>query len=598
MEQLVLTLAHRALAAGWLVLAIAALRLILKNAPRGLLCLLWALVAFRLVCPVTLHSPASLVPRTESVVQVVQAQGAPISPAENTIAATDVQAPPRGLSPTEIFSWVWLAGAASMGLYAVWSDLRLRRRLRSAAHQSGNVWLCDEIDTPFVRGVLAPKIYLPSGLDPRQAVYVLAHERAHLRRRDHWWKPLGWALLSVYWFHPLMWLAWVLFCRDLELACDECVARRLDREGLAAYSQALLDCSKPRSGALICPVAFGEVGIKQRVKAVLRYRKPGFWIVLAAVILGCAAAVFFLTERPAEDIPAYFAQYRSAVLAGDKAAAAEMRWFENDTRRQMYFNEFQRPERFDVTQETQINENLWAYTCLERLADGPEHTIYQFAGRYGGRLWIYANINQVPERLSAGLDRSLYDYHEDENVMFADEDEQTQAIAQADAKALIAAYPSSDGAYTEGLLSRLAAYYRADPEGVTTLIEENTLTERQKNELLLGIALALQEDEIVSIGETTTVDCYVGPDSRARTPILLQPERGMLKVKLTESPVPPVIVLLYDSRYDEVVQEGPIEKVGGGLTFQNLTGETSYYVEVVLPEGTPENSNVSLRISG
>ena len=308
MEQLFLQLARMSLAAGVLVLVVLALRLLLHRAPKRLTCLLWALVAFRLVCPAQIQWRASLMPPPETVVQTVQempsvllpAQGAPTivpeqptpaAPAEPTSAAPDLIA---------VLSRVWLAGVIVMLLWAAISDLRLRRRLRTSVRMPNGVWLNDEIDTPFVLGLFSPRIYLPYGWDDEQNVYILAHENAHIARGDNWWKLLGWLLLSVYWFHPLLWLAYILFCRDLELACDEHAVRGLDREGRAAYSEALLDCSSPRRTAFTFPVAFGEVGVKPRVKAVLYRREPAFWIVLVALLALIAAAVFFLTDRPAE----------------------------------------------------------------------------------------------------------------------------------------------------------------------------------------------------------------------------------------------------------------------------------------------------------
>ena len=309
MEQLFLQLARMGLYASALVLVVIVLRALLKNAPKRLVCLLWALVAFRLICPVQIHWRASLMPPPETVVQTVQEmpsiilptqeapiivpeQTAPAAPAEPTSAAPDL---------TAVLSRVWLAGMIAMLLWAGLSDLRLRRRLRASVRMANGVWLCDEIDTPFVLGLFAPRIYLPYGWDDEQNVYILAHERAHIVRGDNWWKLLGWLLLAVYWFHPLLWLAYVLFCRDLELACDEHAVRGLDREGRAAYSQALLDCSSPRGNAFTFPVAFGEIGVKPRIKAVLNYKKPAFWLVLAAVLALIAAAVFFLTDRPAAE---------------------------------------------------------------------------------------------------------------------------------------------------------------------------------------------------------------------------------------------------------------------------------------------------------
>lgn len=312
MEQLFLQLARMGLYASALVLVVIALRALLKNAPKRIVCLLWALVAFRLVCPAQIQWRASLMPPPEKVVQTVQEMPNLVLPAQN--APTVAPEQPENTAPAEptpaepdltmLLSRVWLAGVIIMLLWAGFSDLRLRRRLRASVRMQNGVWLCDEIDTPFVLGLFAPRIYLPYGWDDEQNVYILAHERAHIVRGDNWWKLFGWLLLAVYWFHPLLWLAYVLFCRDLELACDEHAVRGLDREGRAAYSQALLDCSSPRRTAFTFPVAFGEIGVQPRVKAVLYRKEPAFWIVLVAVLALIAAAVFFLTDRPAEEAEA------------------------------------------------------------------------------------------------------------------------------------------------------------------------------------------------------------------------------------------------------------------------------------------------------
>ena len=309
MERLFLQLARMSLSAGWLVLVVLALRLLLKKAPKRIVCVLWALVAFRLVCPVQIEWRASLMPPPETVVQTVRelpqlalpAQEAPTAAPEQTEPTQPAKPAPAVSDLAVVLSRVWLAGVTAMLLWAGLSDLRLRRRLRASVRLQNGVWLCDEIDTPFVLGLFAPRIYLPYGWDDEQNVYILAHERAHIVRGDNWWKLLGWLLLAVYWFHPLLWLAYLLFCRDLEFACDELAVRGLDREGRAAYSQALLDCSSPRRSALAFPVAFGETGVQPRVKAVLYRKEPAFWIVIVSVLALIAAAIFFLTDRPAEE---------------------------------------------------------------------------------------------------------------------------------------------------------------------------------------------------------------------------------------------------------------------------------------------------------
>lgn len=203
-------------------------------------------------------------------------------------------------------AYVWLAGMAVLLGWAAFSWLRLRRQVAASVSVAKGVYICDDIASPFILGVLHPRIYLPSGLTGTTLESVLRHERAHLKRRDHWWKPLAHVLIAVYWFNPLLWAAYVLLCRDIELACDERVVRDMTREDRAAYSQALLQCSLNRRRRLVlCPLAFGEVGVRTRVKSVLRYRRPAVWLSAAAVLLCAALAVTFLTEpKTAENAPA------------------------------------------------------------------------------------------------------------------------------------------------------------------------------------------------------------------------------------------------------------------------------------------------------
>ena len=187
-----------------------------------------------------------------------------------------------------------------MLLYALVSYLRLRRRVSVSLPVQDHIYLCDAISSPFILGVVKPHIYLPSGLDEVQRQNVLAHEQAHLARRDHWWKPLGFALLAVYWFNPVLWLAYALLCRDIELACDERVIRTMDESAVKTYSTVLLACSMPRKAAITCPLAFGEVGVKERVKNALHYKKPAFWVVAASVAVCVVVAVCFLTNPPTD----------------------------------------------------------------------------------------------------------------------------------------------------------------------------------------------------------------------------------------------------------------------------------------------------------
>lgn len=316
MDTVFLKILNMSISVSWLIMAIIPLRLILKKAPKWAPCLLWALVAIRLVCPFSFESLFSLIPSAETISPDILYASEPMI--ESGIPALNQAVNPvisEAFSPADTYSanplqiWtfiggrVWLLGVVSMLVYAVVSFLRLRRRVGASLKVSGNIRICDDIDSPFILGIFKPGIYLPSDLDEEQFVCVLAHENAHLKRCDHLWKPLGFALLSVYWFNPLCWLAYVLLCRDIELACDEKVIRDMDKEDLISYSRALLDCSIPRRQLAACPLAFGEVGVKSRIRSVLNYKKPGFWIIIIAVLVCIAAALCFLTDPKADSSP-------------------------------------------------------------------------------------------------------------------------------------------------------------------------------------------------------------------------------------------------------------------------------------------------------
>lgn len=301
------------IAASWLILAVVVLRILLKRAPKRFRLLLWAVVGLRLVLPVSIESALSLIPSTQTLPEDVMYAAAPelntgiaalndaINPAFTAAFAPE---PAASANPLQVLlpaaSVIWLAGAAVMLLWALVSWLRLRRRVAEAVRLEGNVFESERVASPFVLGLIRPRIYLPFGLDEGAREQVLTHERAHIARGDHVIKPLGWLILAVYWYNPLVWLAYALFCRDIELACDERVIRRLPVSGRADYSQALLDLSRPHHGVGACPLAFGESAVKCRVKSVLTYKRPAFWLIMLAAVLCIGAAVCFLTDPKAE----------------------------------------------------------------------------------------------------------------------------------------------------------------------------------------------------------------------------------------------------------------------------------------------------------
>ena len=289
------------LTAGWMILVLLALRPLLKKAPRRFSCLLWGLVAVRLALPFSFESRVSMVPQAAAAPQkIAQALNpgqmnwvSPAALAANPLPAAE--AAPPAFSPATLIPLVWGLGIAAMLLYAAVSYFRLSRQVRLSAPAGKRVYRCDTISTPFILGIVNPKIFLPSDLDEKTAVSVLAHEQAHLRRGDHLWKPLGYVLLSIYWFNPLCWVAYFLFCRDVEQACDEAVIASMNPQQKKDYSAALLACAAPNR-IQVCPLAFAEVGVKQRIAGVLNYRKPKFWVVALAALLCVSLTAGLLTD--------------------------------------------------------------------------------------------------------------------------------------------------------------------------------------------------------------------------------------------------------------------------------------------------------------
>ena len=332
MTDLFITILDRSLSASWVVLAVLTARLVLKKAPRWLVCGLWALVALRLLCPFSLESTLSLVPRQTVVQEATQEllddyvgptkmyyditpeyetareAGLPAYPAGEeqhsyVVTGETPVTPPTTLGDVlpSLACRIWLLGITALLSYAAISYGRIAGKVRVSIHLGNGVYLCDDIDTPFLLGLFRPRIYLPSALDPKDVSHVLAHEQAHLKRRDHWWKPLGFVLLAVHWFNPLLWLAYILLCRDIELACDERVIRDMKAVEKKAYTEALLTCSVNRRMIVACPLAFGEVSVKERVTSILNYHKPGFWVLMAGILTIAFIGVGFLTNQPKAD---------------------------------------------------------------------------------------------------------------------------------------------------------------------------------------------------------------------------------------------------------------------------------------------------------
>ena len=313
MNELFLKIINMSISASWLVLAVLILRFVLKKAPKWINVLLWGIVAIRLICPFSFESTLSLIPSAETIPLNIGMDTTPtinsgISAINNAVNPIISQSntPMAGASVNllqitiGIYEYIWIFGMIALALYTVISYWRLRRKVDTAVRYKDNIFQSENVSFPFVLGIIKPRIYLPFKMNGQYLEHVVAHEQAHICRKDHWWKPLGFLLLMIHWFNPLMWLAYVLLCRDIELACDEKVIKELGNEQRGDYTQALVACSVNRRMIAACPLAFGEVSVKERVKYVMNYKKPAFWVIIISVIVCVGVAVCFLTN-PKQD---------------------------------------------------------------------------------------------------------------------------------------------------------------------------------------------------------------------------------------------------------------------------------------------------------
>ena len=313
MNELFLKIINMSISASWLVLAVLILRFVLKKAPKWINVLLWGIVAIRLICPFSFESPLSLIPSAETIPLNIGMDSTPtinsgISAINNAvnpiISQSNTPMAGASINPLQItigiYEYIWIFGMIALALYTAISYWRLCRKVDTAVRYKDNIFQSENVSSPFVFGIIKPRIYLPFKMNGQDLEHVVAHEHAHIRRKDHWWKPFGFLLLTIHWFNPLMWMAYVLLCRDIELACDEKVIKELGNEQRGDYTQALVACSVNRRMIAACPLTFGEVGVKERVKSVMNYKKPALWVIIIAVIVCVGVAVCFLTN-PKQD---------------------------------------------------------------------------------------------------------------------------------------------------------------------------------------------------------------------------------------------------------------------------------------------------------
>lgn len=400
MDDVFLKIVNLSISASWLILAVLVLRVVLKKAPKWVMPLLWGVVALRLVCLFSIESALSLIPSAETIPsEIVTETREPVLYEQATLdIVTNPTLPPAaevtvGVSRQQaqvdfnIYSVLWLAGMAALLVHALVSAGKLKRKLATAILLRDNIYESEFVDSPFVFGVVKPNIYLPMHMDEGTAAHVIAHERAHLARRDHWWKVLGYLVLALHWFNPLVWVAYILFCRDIELACDEKVVKGLDGAARADYSQALLSCAAPGRAVAACPLAFGEGNIKTRVKSALHYKKPAFWVAAAAVLAVVIVAVCFLTNPKSE---------RGSLVWAQKLNAADVASIELYVPAEGKARQYKKLDTEEMAQAVElINSSRGTYIekpetvygglpvwFLLTMADGTVHAVGSVVGHY------------------------------------------------------------------------------------------------------------------------------------------------------------------------------------------------------------------------
>ena len=424
------------------VLVVIALRFLLKKAPKWIHCLLWGMVAIRLICPSSIDSPASFFNLVHSK-PVAYGQG---EYSQNTVESEkvnttfEVPLPPEETSETIIteeqhksggylptLTVIWLIGVGAMIVYAVCSYTGIKRKVRLSINTEQNVFLCDDINTPFILGIISPRIYVPSSLTGTVYDNVLAHERAHIRRLDHWWKPMAFLLLSVYWLNPFMWLGYILFCKDIELACDEKVIHGMDKAEIASYSSTLLECSMKKRLITACPLAFGETAVKARIKSALSYKKPAFIAVAGALIVCIIAGVFFMTDSKNEateetdstkNIPGNLSDSSAEPVEGDinsvNANLPEEGNIDNAAKEQTVGKEIKTEEiKTEEIKTEDVNKTDEKGKAEKEIQGGVECELFrQMAGEY----WFLSGAGGWQTRLYLNSDGSFTGLYEDHDT--------------------------------------------------------------------------------------------------------------------------------------------------------------------------------------
>ena len=399
MDKLFITIVNNGLVASWIILAVIVLRKLLNRIPKWVNCLLWGLVAIRLAIPFSIESIFSLIPSAKPVPADIEYAKIPkidsgmhavnmvINPVlENHFAVKEI----ASVNPIQVIifitSYIWLIGVIGLLIYAFVSFIMLKRQVKNAQAIDKGIFRSGTIDSPFILGFVKPSIYIPDYLDDEAYICVTEHEKAHIKRGDFIWKPFGFLILSVYWFNPLCWFAYIMLCKDIEYACDEKVTKDKDKNWKATYCQVLLDCSSKRKMIAACPVAFGEVSVKDRIKFVIRYKKPTFWMIVLAFVACIVVGICFLTNPKTTEIS------DDIIDAGSDIALEEIAEKESDTTH--------------LTEQAENEEILGGGSYSSRNSDKTEQTTEQAADFAPTDIY---SVNQIDVILTNGDTHTVVD---------------------------------------------------------------------------------------------------------------------------------------------------------------------------------------------
>ena len=399
MDKLFITIVNNGLVASWIILAVIVLRKLLNRIPKWVNCLLWGLVAIRLAIPFSIESIFSLIPSAKPVPADIEYAKIPkidsgmhavnmvINPVlENHFAVKEI----ASVNPIQVIifitSYIWLIGVIGLLIYAFVSFIMLKRQVKNAQVIDKGIFRSGTIDSPFILGFVKPSIYIPDYLDDEAYICVTEHEKAHIKRGDFIWKPFGFLILSVYWFNPLCWFAYIMLCKDIEYACDEKVTKDKDKNWKATYCQVLLDCSSKRKMIAACPVAFGEVSVKDRIKFVIHYKKPTFWMIVLAFVVCIVVGICFLTNPKTTEIS------DDIIDAGSDIALEEIAEKESDTTH--------------LTEQAENEEILGGGSYSSRNSDKTEQTTEQAADFAPTDIY---SVNQIDVILTNGDTHTVVD---------------------------------------------------------------------------------------------------------------------------------------------------------------------------------------------